>query len=472
MRCFKLDIVLPILALILGTSSGRGDTVRPNIVVVTVDDLGISDLACYGSDLHETPHLDKIASAGARFTSAYAAAPVCSPTRAALMTGKHPARLGMTIWHEAAAKGPNQSEPLLPPRAVANLPHDELCLAELLKELGYQTLHVGKWHLGNAAHYPETHGFDTNIGGSLWGAPPTYFWPYRGVIYNELRYVPGLVGGQSQEYLTDRLTDEAMELIEANQARPFFLNLCFHNVHTPIEGKPALVTRYRQRISTKQPTKHRNAEYAAMVDSVDYNIGRLASVLDRLGLRERTLLIITSDNGGVTHQSAFGRVTSNAPWRSGKGSLYEGGIRVPLIIQWPKMAIAGRTCATPVITQDLFSTIAEAAHAEASSQSSPVDGQSLMPLLRDHEGQLQRTALYWHFPHYYPTTTPVSAVRRGRHKLLRYYEDDRVELYDLDSDPAEALNLAAHQPEMVDELRTQLDGWLQAVGARLPSRKH
>ncbi|MGI9427070.1 MAG: sulfatase [Bythopirellula sp.] len=441
---------------------------RPNVVVVTIDDLGAVDLACDGSALHESPHLDRLAREGMRFTAAYAAAPVCTPTRAALMTGKHPARLGMTIWHEAAASGPNPDEMLLPPRCEANLPHQEQTLAELLGQAGYATFHVGKWHLGDARHYPETHGFDINIGGTLWGAPPTYFWPYRGTIYREFRYVPGLEGGQPGEYLTDRLTTAAIELVKSATDRPFFLHLCYHSVHTPIEGKPETVEYFRQRIAAQKPKYHQNADYAAMIHSVDENIGRLLAALDESGRANNTLFIATSDNGGVAHRTNWGVVTNNAPLRSGKGSLYEGGVRVPLMFRWPKVIAPGQECGSRVVTQDLFATIIEAVGVAGELDDQSQDGFSLMPLLRDPASQLVRSALFWHFPHYYYDTTPVSAVVRGRYKLLHFYEDDRKELYDLIDNPTESTDLAAAEPETVSQLSTLLKNWIRDVGARLP----
>jgi arylsulfatase A-like enzyme len=443
-----------------------------NVVVVTIDDLGAVDLGCDGSTLHESPYIDRLAHAGIRFTAAYAAAPVCSPTRAALMTGKHPARLGMTIWHEAAASGPNPSESMLPPQCEANLPHQEETLAERLSQAGYATYHVGKWHLGDARHYPETHGFDINIGGTLWGAPPTYFWPYRGTIYKENRYVPGLGGGQPGEYLTDRLTDAAIELIKASGDRPIFLNLCYHSVHTPIEAKPKAVEYFRQRIATQQSNHHQNADYAAMIQSVDENIGRLLAALDESGMTDNTLFIVTSDNGGVANRTKWGVVTSNAPLRSGKGSLYEGGVRVPLIVRWPKVITPGQTCETRVVTQDLFATIVEATSISGELDDLPQDGVSLVPLLRDPTILLTRPALFWHFPHYYYDTTPVSAVLSGRYKLLHYYEDDRRELYDLIDNPAETKNLAADRTETVTYLNKLLENWLTDVNARLPQTKN
>ena len=252
-----------------------------NVVFILADDLGWADTGPYGADLHETPNLDRLAAGAMRFTNACTAAPVCTPTRASIMTGKHPARLHMTIWGEAAERPP-RNRPLIPPVTNVNLPHAEVTLAEALKARAYTTAHVGKWHLGTAGYYPETQGFDVNIGGTFWGAPPTYFYPYRGKTpAGEFRYVPGLEWGEPGEYLTDRFTTEALRVIDKSAARPFFLNLWYHNVHTPIEGKADLVARYRDRI--KPGMHHRNASYAAMVRSLDENVGRVLDRLERTG---------------------------------------------------------------------------------------------------------------------------------------------------------------------------------------------
>ena len=443
----------------------------PNVVVVMIDDLGAADLACYGNRFHETPHIDRLADQGIRFTAAYAAAPVCSPTRAAFMTGKHPARLGMTIWHEAAASGPNQGEKLLPPECVANLPRTEVTLAERLQQAGYRTYHVGKWHLGDARHYPETQGFEVNLGGTLWGMPATFFWPYRGRLHEEFRYVPGLDGGRTGEYLTDRLTSEAIRLVESTGDGPFFLNLCFHSVHTPIEAKDEPIARFRAKASDHQEHAGRNATYAAMIHSVDENIGRLIAALERTNKRNDTLLIVASDNGGVVHDTRWGKVTTNGPLRSGKGSLYEGGVRVPLIVAWPGKTPPATMCADRVVTHDLFPTILQAAGVQNAAPPEEVDGLSMMKLLEDPTATLGRAALYWHYPHYYPTTTPVSSVLRGDMKLLHFYEDDQVELYDLKASPGEQVDLSTRDPATTRQLQADLRSWLKKVGARMP-RNH
>ncbi|MHC4726711.1 MAG: sulfatase, partial [Planctomycetota bacterium] len=315
---------------------------RPNIVFILVDDLGWSDVGCYGSDLHETSNIDRLALQGMRFTDAYAAAPVCSPTRASIMTGKYPARLNMTIWYESSASPP-QNRRLIPPVTQGNMPHEQITIAEVLKKAGYLTAHVGKWHLGNASHYPETQGFDVNIGGTFWGAPTTFFYPYGGPSrWREFRYVPHLEFGSEGEYLTDRLTDEALRIIDKSKDKPFFLNLCYHTVHTPIEGKPELVEYYKKKV--KPDMHHQNYEYAAMVHSLDENVGRILEKISKLGIDDNTIVIFFSDNGGYINRYEKKEVTDNYPLRSGKGSLYEGGIRVPLIVRWPGVTKAGSLC--------------------------------------------------------------------------------------------------------------------------------
>jgi len=329
---------------------------------------------------------------------------------------------------------------------------------------------VGKWHLGNAEHYPETHGFDVNIGGTVWGAPATFFWPYRGsqLYGGEYRYVPGLHGGKPGEYLTDRLTDEALKQIDAAGDRPFFLNLCYHTVHTPIEGKPELVERYRAKL--RPGLRHQNAAYAAMVHSLDENVGRLLERLERNGLAERTVVVFTSDNGGYINPFRRQVVTNNHPLRSGKGSLYEGGIRVPLLIRWPGVTPAGAVSDEPVSSIDLYPTILEMAGLSGDPKhNATVDGHSLVPLLKDPRARLAREELFFHYPHYYATTSPVSAILARDWKLLEYFEDGRVEFYNLGRDPSETRNLADAEPEVARRLHERLRAWRASVNAQTPT---
>lgn len=441
---------------------------KVNFLFILADDLGWSDLGCYGADLHETPNIDRLARQGVRFTQAYAASPVCTPTRASIMTGRHPARLHMTIWREATLRPPRQDWRLIPPQCISDLPHEEVTIAEALRSAGYQTAHVGKWHLGDASYYPETQGFDVNIGGTHWGAPNSFFYPYRGAEYfREYRYVPDLAFGKQGEYLTDRLTDEGIQVLERMKEGPFFLQMAYHTVHSPIEGKPGLVEYYKKRLIPK--ARHKNPIYAAMVHSLDENVGRILDRIERLGIAERTVVVLFSDNGGVANQIRGQFVTDNNPLRSGKGSLYEGGIRVPLIIRWPAVTDPGSICDQPISSIDFYPTFSEIAGLPAKAEgSTELDGISFVSLLRNPESKLDRRTLYWHYPHYYPTTTPVSAIRLGDWKLMEYFEDGRIELYDLSSDSSEDNNLLEKEPSKAREMRALLENWRAEIGAQIP----
>ena len=460
---------LPVWILLSLLLFAQAEAAKKNVVFILVDDWGWADAGVQGSDFFETPNIDRLAREGMRFTQAYAAAAICSPTRAAILTGKSPARLDMTIWHEGAVRGGPKSKRLLEAKAQPNLPRGEVTLAELFKKEDYFTAHIGKWHLGKAAFYPETQGYDVNIGGTCWGAPATFYWPYRGPWSKndpELRYVP-VGSGKSDDYLTDQLTDHALRIITQQKDRPFFLSLWFHTVHTPIEGKPDLVKRFEK----KPPGKiHSHAEYAAMLASLDENVGRVLRRIDDLKLTDHTVVILTSDNGGVdfsTAKSDNRPPTSNAPFRSGKGTLYEGGLRVPLIIRWPGRTKAGSECAAQVTSQDFFPTLADAL---GQTEVPRHDGVSLLPLLENPKASLNREALFWHYPHYYPRMTPASAIRAGDWKLIQYYEDNRLELFNLKTDPAETKNLAATQPAKTKALRKKLDAWRKETDAKAPTK--
>jgi arylsulfatase A-like enzyme len=442
---------------------------RPNILIILADDLGWSDLGCSGADLNETPNIDRFAKESVRFTRAYAMS-VCSPSRATLLTGKHAARLHITIWAEGALEGGPKNRKLLQAQSLGELPHTETTLASHLHDAGYLTALVGKWHLGDAGFFPETHGFDINIGGTHWGAPETFFWPYSGKGYygDEFRYVPHLEFGKPGEYLTDRLTDEAMRVIDHADGKPFFLYLAHHAVHTPMEAKPNDVKHFQEKL---QPgMRHRNPVYAAMLKNLDDNVGRVLTHLKERGLEEKTLVIFASDNGGFTgndkRKSGNAPVTNNAPLRSGKGALYEGGIRVPLMIRWPGVTPARSDCGEHVILTDLFHTCMSAAGLKASPELT--DGMDLTPLLKHPGAILERKALYFYYPHYYQTTTPVSAMLEGDWKLLEYFEDNRVELYNLHEDMSEKEDLSAQMPDRAAEMVKKLHAWRESVGANLP----
>ncbi len=452
---------------------------QPNVIVVLADDLGWSDLGCYGADLIETPHLDALASRSLRFTQAYAPAPVCTPTRAAIMTGKAPARLKMTIWSEGSLSGPRDRK-LLQGFSRHDLPLEEVTLAEHFQSAGYLTALVGKWHLGDAAHAPETQGFDINIGGTHWGAPTTFFYPYRGARGNgEFRYVPHLELGEQGEYLTDRLTTESERIIRhaANRHQPFFLMLAHHAPHTPIEAKEDDIEYFANRRTATM--KHQHPVYAAMIRSLDESIGRLMSCLRENGMLDNTVIVFASDNGGYLGTTDFRGVetpvTDNHPLRSGKGTCYEGGLRVPLIIHWPDRGRTG-ICDQPVLLTDLFPTLRELLRRKPSDSEkakagdSDADSISLLPVIQDDSARLPRETLYFHYPHYYhaPPSTPVSAIRDADWKLLEYFEDGRLELYDLKSDPSESRDVALQHPDRTRALQEKLNNWRKSVDASLP----
>jgi arylsulfatase A-like enzyme len=418
--------------------------------------------------LHETPHIDRLARSGQRFTDAYAMS-VCSPTRSTLLTGKHAARLHITIWAEGSLEGPKNRR-LFEGHSLHDLPLSETTIAQRLHDAGYLTALIGKWHLGDADHYPEAHGFDVNIGGTRWGAPQSFFWPYsgKGRFGNEYRYVPHLEFGKPGEYLTDRLTDEALRVIDHAGDQPFFLYFAHHAPHTPIEAKSADVQHFE---SQRRPgLHHQNAVYAAMIKSMDESVGRVLAHLRERNLEKNTIVIFSSDNGGYVGKDKIDgtpvTVTDNFPLRSGKGSLYEGGIRVPLIVHWPGVTQSEAVCTEPVVLTDLFATLLGAA---GIASATAIDGVNLEPVLRNPTTRLSRDALYFHYPHYYHTTTPVGAIRERDWKLLEYFEDHRAELYNLASDPSEQHDLAAQQPDEVNRLRKQLHTWRQEVGAAMPT---
>lgn len=465
---FLFFITSVALFVLFAASSLAASDSKPNIVLILADDLGWRGLSCYGSDYHETPHLDALAQEGMRFTDAYSASPVCSPTRASILTGKHPARLNMTIWRESAKN--RGKKKLLEPVALDSLPPSETTFPELLKEVGYYNIHIGKWHVGDATGYPQVHGFHRNIGGTLWGAPQSFWYPYNGDSYfSDWRYVPDLEPGQKGDYLTDVLTDKALEAIEEQAAtdEPFFLNLWYHSVHTPIEGKPELVERYERKLRPHH--KQRNPHYAAMIHSLDENVGRVLDAIDRLGLSENTLVIFTSDNGGFINPAKLHPdlpIANNQPLRSGKGSAYEGGIRVPFIARGPKVA-KGTTSDSPIISCDLFFTLLDVAGIPNASKYA-TDGVSLSALLADPSTKLERDSLSFHYPHYYRTTTPVTAIRKGDWKLLEYYEDGRLELYNLARDLSETKDLSKTRPEIAQRIRAELHAWKSDVDASEP----
>jgi len=442
-------------------------------VFLLVDDLGWADVGVYGSTFYETPNIDRLAAQGMRFTNAYAAAPVCSPTRTSIMSGKYPARLDTTDWFGATRKGK-----LLPAPYIPQLALEEVTLAEALKEAGYSTAFVGKWHMGGRPHRPEMQGFDLNVAGDGRGHPPSYFFPYRSADGIQALDLPG---GREGEYLTDRLTEESLRFLEANQDEPFLLYLSYYAVHTPLQTKPALLAKYEAkraalppasgtRYLPEGPREARQVQdhpvYAGMVESVDQSVGRVLAKLEQLGIANRTAVLLMSDNGGLS--TSEGSPTSNVPLRAGKGWLYEGGIREPMIVKWPGVVVAGSRSDHPVTSTDFYPTMLEMAGLPQ-RPGQHADGVSLVPLLKQ-TGSLERRDLFWHYPHYgNQGATPSAAVRRGDYKLIEYFEDEQVELFDLARDIGEHHDLSAEMPEKVEELRDTLHRWRDSVDAQMPS---
>ena len=469
--------------------AGEATKKRPNFIFILVDDLGWRDTGCYGSAFYETPNIDRLAAEGMQFTDGYAACAVCSPTRAAVMTGRYPARLGVTDWIRArfqggkipadkknptAYVGGKNKKLLCPPNALW-MELEEITIAEALKSAGtplcgnpgYTSCHIGKWHLGPDDWYPDKQGFDFNIGGCDFGQPPSYFDPY---FRKGQGHIPTLNPRRKGEYLTDREADEAVKFIRRHKGGPFFLYMAHYAVHTPIQGKADVVAKYKAKKPVSPPTSQNNATYAAMIESVDDAVGKIMSVLDELKLTERTIVFFTSDNGGLMG------VTSNAPLRAGKGHPYEGGIREPLIVRWPKVIKPNTVSHEPVTSVDYFPTICELAGVPL-PRDRPIDGVSLVEHLKSNgTKKLDREAIFWHFPHYRGNIVPYSIIRAGDWKLIKRYEGPRFagtqgktfELFNLKTDLSEKNDLSQMLPEKVKELNTKLGSWLRTTGAKLP----
>lgn len=450
----KLFVPLFAIALLPATLAAAD---RPNVVFILADDLGWADIGCYGSTYHKTQNLDRFAAESLRFTHGYAACPVCSPTRCAIMTGKYPQRIGITDWLPGRPDRPDQK--LKRPALVTDLPTSEVTLASAFKQAGYVIALIGKWHLGGKDSTPEKHGFDVNIGGDHTGTPLSYFAPFVGK--KDGRFMPGLEKAPDGEYLTDRFAAEAEKFLETNKDKPFFLYLPHNAVHTPMRAKPEMVAKYKQRPAGQQG----NPTYAAMLESLDDAVGRVLKKLQDLKLAERTIVIFTSDNGGLATLEGMAQApTINAPLREGKGYLYEGGIRVPLIVKWPGVTKPGKTDA-PACSIDFFPTLCEACRVTSEAK---VDGVNLLPVLKG--GTIERKELYWHYPHYANQgSKPGGAIRSGNYKLIEFYENNRRELFDVVADVGENKNLAAEKPEVVKQLADKLATWRKEVGAKMPT---
>jgi len=448
------SIALLALAGMFCSAAGRAaEPGPPNIVFILIDDLGWMDLACQGNKLVETPRIDRFATEGMRFTNAYAAAPVCSPTRAAILTGKSPARLHLTNHTPDRPDFTPKNARLLPAKMLNYLPTEHVTIAERLRGAGYKTAFMGKWHLsgpgdGKPEFEPTAQGFDINLGGCGWGGPRTFFDPYK---------MPNLPDRRAGEYLPNRLADEAIGFLRANRQGPFALFLWTYTVHWPMEAPPALLEKYADR---KGPGLN-DTRYGAMIEAMDTAAGRVLDELDRLKLTDNTLVVFTSDNGG------YGGVADNRPLRLDKGHLYEGGIRVPLIVRWPGVVAAGTTCDTPVISMDFHPTLAAAAGL-TDAQPEGVEGVDLVPLLKG--GKLQRDAIYFHYPNYafHRSNRLGSSIRWGNYKLIEFFDDGSLELYDLSKDIGEEHNLAQSMPERARQLQRKLAHWRAETKAALP----
>ncbi len=490
-RNLSIGIIVILMTFVFGGCSGhRPDKKLPNIIFVVVDDLGWRDVGFMGSRFYDTPNIDRLAGEGMVFTNAYAACAVCSPTRASILTGRYPARIGITDWIRTRYAGvevpgdkknptgydqkPNRT--LMTPRNPYWMEHSEVTIAEMLKPLGYVTGHIGKWHLGPGDWLPTSQGFDVNIGGEDYGQPPNYFDPYRRGKFSIETLPPRRKG----EYLTDREGDEAVKFIKTNKDKPFFLDLWHYAVHTPLQAKANYIENAKQRADSlgidplgpdedvagvfrsRLPLKgQRNPTYAAMIKSVDEAMGKVLKTLDELNLRQNTIIIFFSDNGGHIVS------TDNSPLRMGKGFPYEGGIREPLVISYPGVTSEGTRCDVPVSSIDFFPTICNWLDVDI-PDTLVIDGKDITPLLKGGN-DIGRQDLYWHFPHYWwgQFVRPYSIVRSGDWKLIKFWEGGE-ELYNLKDDISETVNLAETHPGKRIELEKKLDNWLKETGAKLP----
>ncbi|MFC2097265.1 sulfatase [Bacteroidota bacterium] len=442
----------------------------PNIIMICVDDLGWPDVAYNGSPW-KTPNIDNLASRGMIFNQAYAAAAVSSPTRASIMTGRVPARLGITDWMRNGFQGIEISENMKNPSGYLTRPNwklscpenalwmesDEITIPELLKKAGYTSAHIGKWHLGPAPWFPEKQGFDINIGGKDFGSPPSYFDPYiRGNASIE-----SMPPREEGEYLTDREADEAVRFIKENKNQLFYLNLWHYGVHRPLQAKDNKISELKKEIDARYKEEY---VYAAMVKSVDDAVGKIIEALEELNLTDNTMIVFFSDNGGsqLSYQGACD------PLRMGKGYPYEGGIRVPMIISWPGVVKQGTECNEPVSSIDFLPTFCAAAGVNIPTDRA-IDGLDLGGLLRQKD-KLPRTDLFWHFPHYWwgDRVKPFSIIRSGDYKLIKLWEDEVYELYNIKNDFRETTNIVENMPDKVNELKNKLDNWLLDTNAKLP----
>lgn len=443
-----------VLLSLFASDDSRGGE-RPNIILLLADDLGWTGLGSFGSDFYETPNLDALAARGVKFTNAYAACTVCSPTRASIMTGQYPARLHLTDF----IAGQNRPYAKLQiPDWTKRLESRHVTIAETLKTAGYRTAHVGKWHLnGSGKHAIGTQPTDQGFDVSFERPPGT-----KGYFLKK-----NVLSATGSNYLTDLLTDKACEFIEESKADPFFLYFAYNVPHTPIQGREDLVKHFEEQVDAN--ATHKNPIYAAMVASLDESVGRIVAELEQHQLSSKTVIVFISDNGGLTQRNGkHDEYTENLPLRRGKGSAYEGGVRVPAIVSWPGVAPSGAVSDEPIMTTDLFPTFQQIAGA-GSPRGTDIDGVDLVPVLRDPSKSLDRD-LFWHYPHYHAGgDSPYSAIRSGRHRLIEFHEDNSVRLYDLTDDIGEERDLSAVLPAKAAELRRKLHAWRTTVQAQMPS---
>ena len=432
---------------------------RPNVIYLNADDLGVMDVGFMGSKLYHTPNLDRLANESMVFTDGYAPAANCAPSRAACFSGQWAVRTGVyTVG--TSERGDAKDRMLIPTPNRMHLKDEVITIAEEFKKAGYRTAQLGKWHLGED---PTTQGIDINVGGNTRGAPPTYFSPYKN---------PNLKDGPKGEYLTDRLTDEAITILEKFKDDPFFIYFPFYSIHTPLQGRPDLKKKYKN-------NKQVHADYAAMIECLDENVGRLMSALDELGLRDNTIVLFSSDNGGIR------KLSKQDPWRAGKGSYYEGGIRVPITVRWPGVVEAGSTCSVPVTGLDFYPTFLDAIGASP-SPGKVLDGRSILPLLTGKSSFPKGRTLYWHFPIYLQNyageedqsrdakfrTRPGTVLRKGKWKLHEYFEDGTLLLFDLENDPGETKNLAQEKPKKLKVLKNDMYAWREQTQSPVPTRRN
>ena len=459
----KTGIIALSLTVATKTALSANSSKKPNIILFLIDDLGWKDVGFMGSKYYETPNIDKLAKSGMVFNHAYANAPNCAPSRACLMSGQYTPRHGVYTV-KTSERGSSKDRMLIPTKTETELASNFVSIAESLKKSGYTSASMGKWHLGTDPELgPIAQGFDLNIGGDQRGAPGQggYFSPYKN---------PNLKDGPKGEYLTDRLTDEAIDFIQDNKDNPFFLYLPHYAVHTPIQAKKDLLKKYQNKAPHNGQS---NAKYATMIESVDMGIGRIMDTLNKLGITEETIIIFFSDNGG------HGPTTSMLPLRGSKGMLYEGGIRVPMIVSFPGKIKANTTCDTPVTGTDFYPTLLEMTKTEK-PKDYQLDGESIVPLL-NQKGDLKRDSIYFHFPAYLQNynrgagpwrTTPCGAIRKGDYKLIEFFEDGTIELYNIKDDISESNDLAKKLPGKTKELYADLVDWRRAVNAPVPTEKN